>query len=161
LAEWIDSLSSALGAEDRTALADLGAPVAESEEDGSESSAEAVGRSGLAPWQVRRVTMHIESQIDTVIRIGDLARICRLSTSHFIRSFRISYGDSPHRHIMRRRTERAQGLMLTTAAPLGQIAQECGLADQSHLTRLFHRFVGESPGTWRRARSTRDAAPLP
>ena len=97
--------------------------------------------------------MHIESHIDTVIRISDLAGICRLSTSHFIRAFRCSYGLSPHRFIMRRRTERAQGLMLTTTASLGQIAQECGLADQSHLTRLFQRFVGESPSNWRRART--------
>jgi AraC-like DNA-binding protein len=107
------------------------------------------------------VTRHIESNIDSVIRIDDLSQLCRLSNSHFMRAFRSSYGLAPHRFIMRRRMERAQGLMLTTTAPLGQIAQECGLADQSHLTRLFQRFVGESPGTWRRARRGPSSSPAP
>jgi AraC-like DNA-binding protein len=47
--------------------------------------------------------------------------------------------------------------MLTTDAPLGQIAADCGLADQAHFSKLFRRFVGESPGVWRRARA---AAPV-
>jgi AraC-like DNA-binding protein len=49
--------------------------------------------------------------------------------------------------------ERAQGLMLSTDKALSEIAAECGLADQSHFTRLFRRFVGESPAAWRRARA--------
>lgn len=36
--------------------------------------------------------------------------------------------------------------MLASDASLGQIALECGLSDQTHFTRLFHRFVGESSG---------------
>jgi transcriptional regulator GlxA family with amidase domain len=112
-----------------------------------------VSNSSLAPWQIRRVTTHIESHITAVNRIGELARLCRLSTSHVVRGFRTSRGDSPHHFILKRRTQRAQGLMLATSTLLGQIAQGGGLADQSHLSRLFHRFVGESPGTWPRARS--------
>jgi AraC family transcriptional regulator len=54
--------------------------------------------------------------------------------------------------VIRRRVERAQGLMLATDASLSDIALDCGLADQSHLTRLFRRIVGESPRAWRRAR---------
>jgi AraC family transcriptional regulator len=112
-------------------------------------------RGGLAPWQMRRVTTHIETSLHETITTEDLARIARLSTFHFARSFKRSFGESPHRYVLRRRTERAQGLMLTTDTPLGQIALDCGLADQSHLTRLFQRFVGESPAAWRRARASR------
>jgi AraC family transcriptional regulator len=31
------------------------------------------------------------------------------------------------------------------------VALACGFADQSHLTRVFTRMVGVSPGAWRRA----------
>jgi AraC-like DNA-binding protein len=120
----------------------------------SEAPAAAITRGGLAPWQVKRVTTHIDAHLESVIPIRDLAQVAGLSVSHFMRAFRASFGHSPHRFIMRRRLERAQGLMLTSGTPLGQIALECGLADQSHLTRLFRRFVGESPGMWRRARAT-------
>jgi transcriptional regulator GlxA family with amidase domain len=111
-------------------------------------------RGGLAPWQVRRVTTHVEMNLDATITTKDLARLARLSLFHFCRAFRDSFGESPHSYVTRRRVERAQGLMLTTNAPLGQIAAECGFTDQAHLSRLFRKIVGESPGVWRRARAT-------
>ena len=109
-------------------------------------------RGGLAPWRIRRVTVYIETNLDTTVRTKDLAALVALSAFHFCRAFRDSFGDSPHGYVMRRRVERAQGLMLTTNTPLRQIAMDCGLADQAHFNRLFRRFVGESPGAWRRAR---------
>jgi len=75
-----------------------------------------------------------------------------LSPCHFSRVFRDSFGCSPLEYVTRRRMEHAQGLMLSTDAPLSQIALDCGLADQAHFSRLFRRFVGETPRSWRRAR---------
>lgn len=109
-------------------------------------------RGGLSPWQVRKVMCHIESHLDRTIRNEDLAALVRLNPSHFGRAFRNSFGEPPHEYVIRRRVERAQGLMLSTPASLSEIALDCGLADQSHLTRLFRRIVGESPRAWRRAR---------
>jgi AraC-like DNA-binding protein len=107
---------------------------------------------GLAPWQVRRLKTHMEENLGGAIYCEDLARLVRLSVSHFMRAFKESFGCAPHAFLIRRRMERAQGLMLTTDEALGQIALACGLADQSHLTRLFQKWVGESPAAWRRAR---------
>jgi len=109
-------------------------------------------RGGLAPWQIRKVTSHIEANLDRSIKNEDLAALVRLNPSHFGRAFRNSLGQPPHEYVIRRRVERAQGLMLSTDASLSEIALDCGLADQSHLTRLFRRFAGESPRAWRRAR---------
>jgi AraC family transcriptional regulator len=109
-------------------------------------------RGGLAPWQIRRVTTHIEAHLEETIRNGELAALAMLSTFYFCRAFRESFADSPHSYIVRRRVERAQGLMLTTNIPLAQIAVSCGITDQAHFNRLFRRLVGETPGTWRRAR---------
>ena len=107
---------------------------------------------GLAPWQIRKVTRHVEAHLDRPIRNEELATLVRLNPSHFGRAFRNSFGEPPHEYVIRRRVERAQGLMLSTDAPLSQIALDCGLADQAHLTRLFRRIAGESPRAWRRAR---------
>jgi AraC family transcriptional regulator len=107
---------------------------------------------GLAPWQVRRVMAHIEMNLDTAMRNKDLATLVNLSEFHFNVAFRNSVGEPPHAYIIRRRVERAQGLMLSTQKPLSEIAADCGMADQAHLTRLFRSIVGESPGAWRRAR---------
>jgi AraC family transcriptional regulator len=112
-------------------------------------------RGGLAPWQVRRVTDYIEAHLATTIRLEELARLARLSHSHFCRAFKESVGYPAHAFVMRRRVERAQGLMLTTAESLSQIAAQCGMADQAHFCKLFRRLVGESPNAWRRARVDR------
>ena len=108
-------------------------------------------RGGLAPWQIRRVTEYIEEHLASSIRLQDLAGIARLSHSHFCRAFKESLGYPAHAYVMRRRVQRAQGLMLTTAESLSQIAALCGMADQAHFCKLFRRLVGESPNAWRRA----------
>jgi AraC family transcriptional regulator len=116
-------------------------------------------RGGLAPWQVRRVTAYIEEHLASTIRLQDLASIARLSHSHFCRAFKESIGHPAHAYVMRRRVQRAQGLMLTSAESLSQIAAQCGMADQAHFCKLFRRLVGESPNAWRRARRQGDPAP--
>jgi AraC-like DNA-binding protein len=40
--------------------------------------------------------------------------------------------------------------MLSTDAPLSEIALACGFTDQAHLSNLFRRRVGVSPAIWRR-----------
>ncbi len=115
--------------------------------------AENGGRSGLAPWQLRKVLAHIEEHLATPMRNSELAALARLSTFHFNVAFRRSVGDAPHAYIIRRRVEQAQKLMLSTDQTLSDISAECGLADQAHLTGLFRRIVGESPAAWRRARA--------
>jgi len=119
-------------------------------------SAKAAARSGLAPWQIRKVKTYLESNLSAKIRTQDLASVAGLSPFYFSRAFKDSFGDSPHRYLLRRRIEHSQGLMLTTKASLAEIALECGLVDQAHFGKLFRRMVGESPGVWRRARANQD-----
>ena len=127
--------------------------VASSDPYDTKSAAPSAPRGGLAPWQIRKVSAYIDTHLDLTIGTADFAGLVKLSVFHFCRAFRVSFGESPHTYVMRRRVERAQGLMLRTSSPLAQIAIECGLADQAHLSKSFRRFVGESPGTWRRARA--------
>jgi AraC family transcriptional regulator len=114
--------------------------------------ANSVARGGLAPWQARIVKTHIDTHLDGSLRTKDLARLVQLSSFHFCRVFRVSFGHSPHTYVLRRRVERAQGLILLSNLTLGQIALDCGFADQAHFTKIFRRLCGESPGEWRRTR---------
>jgi AraC family transcriptional regulator len=111
-----------------------------------------VARGGLPAWQTRRVFAHVEANLYRRISIRELARVLGLSASHFCRAFKCTMGFSPRDYVLRRRIEVAQGLMLTTSEPLSSIAVKCGMCDQSHFTRSFHRIVGETPYTWRRTR---------
>jgi AraC-like DNA-binding protein len=108
----------------------------------------------LAAWQQRRVLEHIESRLSQPLRNRELAALVDYSEFHFNVAFRNSLGKAPHEFLIRRRIERAQQLMLSTRMPLCDIAAECGLADQAHLTRLFRKVVGETPAAWRKSRFT-------
>jgi AraC family transcriptional regulator len=107
-------------------------------------------RGGLAAWQRKRVVAYVEANIGTNIRATDLARIARLSKGHFFRAFRESFGEPPMAYVVKRRVVLGQELMRRSRAPLSEIALACGMCDQPHFTRLFHRIVGVSPGLWRR-----------
>lgn len=105
---------------------------------------------GLSWWQVKRIRGYIEGKLDSGIRATDLARLAQLSTSHFSRAFRKTFGESPLKFVMRQRMQRAQLLMSTSRTPLSQVALECGMCDQAHFSRSFRRVVGISPSAWRR-----------
>jgi AraC-like DNA-binding protein len=107
-------------------------------------------RGGLTPWQKRKVDRYLSEHLGRPLYIKEIASQVSLSVSYFCRAFRESYGTTPHMHIMGLRLEWAQRLMLTTDDTLSQIALACGMADQSHLSRLFRRGVGETPVAWLR-----------
>ncbi|WP_380784726.1 helix-turn-helix transcriptional regulator [Sphingomonas sp. R86521] len=107
-------------------------------------------RGGLATWQVRRIAAYVETNIEATITVRDLAGITGISCGHLCRAFKVTTKETLHTYITRRRIECAQTLMLTTTDTLSQIAYACGLTDQAHLTRLFRRFVDQTPLSWRR-----------
>jgi AraC family transcriptional regulator len=111
-----------------------------------------VAPAGLPPWRSRRIIAHVDVKLPETIRVRELAELVGLSVSHFCRAFKRTFGVSPRTYVLRRRIELAQGLMLTTYEPLSSIALRCGMCDQAHFTRSFHRLVGETPQSWRRAR---------
>jgi AraC-like DNA-binding protein len=153
MAELCTAIRSALDDERATAEDSLRRAAQMLREMGESATATKMEvRGGLSPWQIRKVVQHIDAHLGRAIRNEELAGLARLNPSHFGRAFRNSFGEPPHEYVIRRRVERAQGLMLSTDASLSDIALDCGLADQAHLSRLFRRIVGETPRAWRRAR---------
>ena len=119
---------------------------------GDASDAGSLG--GLAPWQRRRATEMMGSDLSKVVQLDDVAHACRLSLSHFSRSFRQSTGMPPHKWLLERRVRAAKEMMLNGDRSLAEIATDCGFTDQSHLTRVFTSHTGTSPAAWRRNIST-------
>lgn len=116
----------------------------------SDDNAKRVVVGGLAPWQVKRVKRFIDERISSSISLDDLAQQVKLSTSYFSAAFKASFGVSPHNFIIQRRVQLAKSMMLESDAPLCEIALDCGLSDQAHLSRIFRRYTGTTPSAWRR-----------
>ena len=109
-------------------------------------------RGGLLAWQVRKVRDYIESHITGPVLVADLGALIQRSEAHFSRSFKRTFGKSPHAFLVRRRVELAAQYMLTTDESLSDIALRCGFADQAHLCKHFRQAAGQTPAAWRRAR---------
>jgi transcriptional regulator GlxA family with amidase domain len=77
--------------------------------------------------------------------ITRLARIAEVSDAHFIRTFRATFGETPHRYLQRRRVERAMFLLRTTDISVTDICFDVGFGSLGTFSRTFHDVVGESP----------------
>jgi AraC family transcriptional regulator len=106
-------------------------------------------RSGLTGWQERRAKQYLTAHVDDDAPIAEAAEACKLSYSYFIKAFKTTTGQTPHRWLNGYRIELAKELLLGPQS-IADIALMCGFADQSHLTRTFVRLVGTPPGNWRR-----------
>jgi AraC family transcriptional regulator len=107
-------------------------------------------KGGLSPGQTRRAQEYMAAHWADDISLADIAAACNLSRGHFLKAFRLTTGVTPHQWLQRRRVELAQNMLLDGSRSIASIAAACGFADQSHLTRVFSRIVGESPAAWRR-----------
>lgn len=130
----------------RMASSLLQAPAAEEQS----AASPCVVPGSLAPWQINRVRAYIEDQISRPISLQEIASVARLSISYFASAFKLSFGTSPHSYIITRRVAFAKYRMQHSDAPLCEIALDCGLADQAHLSRVFRRVTGTTPSAWRR-----------
>jgi AraC family transcriptional regulator len=151
ISELLTALASTLNDERDSAKECLSRATVLLQTDGEAREAARPTKGGLAPWQVRTLTSHVETNLDKPIRSSELATVVRLNPAYFCRVFRESFGEPPLQYISRRRVERAQELMLSTNTSLSQIAFDCGFSDQAHFSRLFRRLAGDTPRAWRRA----------
>jgi AraC family transcriptional regulator len=104
---------------------------------------------GLSPERLQRVRDYVEAHLDEDLSLTVLADIACLSPYHFSRSLKQAVGVGPRRYVIQRRVERAKRLLRQTHQPIALIAQEVGFADQSHLTEIFRREMGVTPGRFR------------
>jgi AraC-like DNA-binding protein len=82
--------------------------------------------------------------------IAALAAIAHVSEAHFIRSFKATFGETPHRYLQRRRIERAMYHLRTTDRTVTDICMEVGFSSLGTFSRTFTDVVGETPSQFRR-----------
>ena len=81
--------------------------------------------------------------------IPALARIACVSEAHFIRTFRATFGETPHRYLQRRRVERSMFLLRETELSVTDICFDIGFGSLGTFSRTFREIVGDSPSAYR------------
>jgi AraC-like DNA-binding protein len=103
-----------------------------------------------ATRQFLAVQEFIHSHMHENILLGDLARTVNLHPTYFSDRFKKMVGVRPLEYLMQRRMERAQYLLLTTRAPVKQVANDVGIPDAAYFARVFARHCGQPPSEYRR-----------
>lgn len=106
-------------------------------------------RRPLSAGPVSRAVQALRDDPARPVTLADLAQLSGLSRFHFLRSFARATGQTPHAFRLQARLHLARRLILA-GQPLAAVAAEAGFADQSHLTRLFTRSYGMTPGGYAR-----------
>jgi AraC-like DNA-binding protein len=91
----------------------------------------------------------IDRSSDQPLDVPALARIALCSQAHFIREFRDTFGETPHRYLQRRRIERAMAALRSTDRSVTDICMQVGFTSLSTFSRTFRSIVGESPSDYR------------
>ncbi|MFL5847019.1 MAG: helix-turn-helix domain-containing protein [Solirubrobacteraceae bacterium] len=79
-----------------------------------------------------------------------LAHVALVSEAHFIRTFKATFGETPHRYLQRRRVERAMFLLRQTDRSVTDVCLDVGFASLGTFSRTFKTIVGRSPSEYRR-----------
>jgi AraC family transcriptional regulator len=107
-------------------------------------------RGGLAAWQQRRIVEFIEEHLADDFPLTILASLAQLSTYHFARAFKRSFGIPPHRYHTNRRIERARALLADRKTSVADVALEVGFSGASAFAATFRRATGQTPSDYRR-----------
>ena len=107
-------------------------------------------RTSALPGHVLRRIIERMRSFDSDLSLQALANESGYSRVHFVRMFKAATGSSPHNYLLNLKLERARELLKNPSMSLIDIALDCGFSSHSHMSRLFHKFVGATPSAYRR-----------
>jgi AraC-like DNA-binding protein len=83
------------------------------------------------------------------LEVRGLATATSMTRAHFIRTFRDTFGETPHRYLQRRRVERAMFLLRRSDRTITDVCFDVGFTSLGTFSRTFRDIVGESPSEYR------------
>lgn len=110
---------------------------------------------GLGDKAVRDVVEYMHAHLAEDVGLENLSAVARLSKFHFLRSFKVSTGVTPHRFLIEIRMARAAELLRTTPSTVNWVAAQCGYRNHSHFATVFAEHIGQSPARYRAELSRR------
>jgi AraC family transcriptional regulator len=102
--------------------------------------------------RVTRVVRWIERRPEANLTLANLAQNAGLSLYHFLRTFQILTGATPHRYVLRTRLCAAAARLVAEPANILDIALDCGFGVLSNFNRAFRTEFGVSPRAYRAVR---------
>ncbi len=119
--------------------------------------------SGSSDYASSDYEMHIKRAIQFInenyyreFTVEQLADFTGVNRSHLYRIFKSTMGLSVQQYILEFRLEKARNLVCNTALPFNEVAASCGFSDQSHFSRTFKAYYGESPMNYKKKKGSQN-----
>lgn len=105
--------------------------------------------SDFAGYRIHHIMNSVLQKPEAEHSLEMMAADAGLTPSHFCRVFKKATGISPHQYVMKARLDRAQDLLSSSDLSIAAIAEAMGFTSQSHFTRAFRAYSGQTPSSWR------------
>ncbi len=92
-----------------------------------------------------KVLLKMQNSTMDTLNNAELAKMCNMSESHFIRAFKKTTGKTPHQHMMKLTIDKAVELFSTTTMSVTEIALFLGFTDPLYFSKFFKKNIGMSP----------------
>jgi AraC-like DNA-binding protein len=98
---------------------------------------------------LRRARDLMDREYASPLDVAALARAALMSTAHFSRRFRATYGETPYAYLMTRRIERAKALLRAGDLTVTEVCMSVGCSSLGSFSARFTELVGETPTAYR------------
>lgn len=116
----------------------------------STAGADEIPTAGFSAYRLHHIMNAVLKHPEGVYTLEEMAADAGVTPSYFCRVFRKATGASPHQYVMKAKLERAQQMLRESRMQLATIAECLGFTSQSHFTRAFRQFSGQTPSEFRR-----------
>ena len=97
---------------------------------------------------------YIHENYSSHIFLDSLCKITHYSKPHIINLFKKHTGKTPIDYINRYKIYKAQEKLMSLDKNIIDIAFECGFDNLGYFNKIFKRYLGLTPGKWRKQKST-------
>jgi AraC-like DNA-binding protein len=98
---------------------------------------------------LRRARDLMDREYARPLDVAALARAALMSTAHFSRQFRATYGETPYAYLMTRRIERAKALLRRGDLSVTEVCMAVGCSSLGSFSARFTQLEGETPTAYR------------
>lgn len=116
----------------------------------SHELSDAVHSRELPPWLQELERRRLDGAFERADSVGAIARLAGVSREHLTRCYQRQFGTTVVAAMRAARLRRAFDRLQRSGGSIADVADACGFADQSHLTRQFADWIGTTPGQLRR-----------
>lgn len=114
----------------------------------SKRNAEQLGKSRAG---FQRVLEYIENNYESEIKLSYAAKLAEMSKGYFCACFKQMTGKSFTEYLNLFRVEKAAILLKQSKSSITEIALSVGFEDMSYFCRVFKKYMGQAPSTYRRS----------